>query len=183
MGQYYRPVLETEKEKFSFSSYDFGNGAKLMEHSYIGNTLVRRVENEILNSPKRLTWAGDYADPIKGSNPEINLFEAVEVKKSSKEDAEVVSDSCNLNPNSKGYKYLVNHTKKEWCSNTGKKRSCGLTISRLPLLTADGNGRGGGDYHGEDMKYVGSWAGDLIEIVNDLSPLKGYKRIAPKFYE
>lgn len=38
----------------------------------------------------------------------------------------------------------------------------------MPLLTAVGNGKGGGDYYGDraiNKEDVGLWAGDLIEIV------------------
>jgi hypothetical protein len=33
----------------------------------------------------------------------------------------------------------------------------------LPLLTAEGNGRGGGDYRGESP-LIGSWARDVISV-------------------
>ncbi len=41
MGQYYKAVFLTEKNKplASVSSYDFGSGAKLMEHSWAKNPL------------------------------------------------------------------------------------------------------------------------------------------------
>lgn len=183
MGQYYRPVLEDNCGRFSFSSYDYANGAKLMEHSYIGNMLVRRVEIELLNNPMRLTWAGDYADEIEGS--EDNLFTATEPKNATEEELSKVKRSLEEDENGDGFKYLVNHTKKEWCSNTGKETKWGGRLSRLPLLTADGNGRGGGDYEGAYMKYVGRWKGDLIEIVNDLSEVdvETYKQIKPNFRE
>ena len=40
-----------------------------------------------------------------------------------------------------------------------------MCINPLPLLTACGNGRGGGDYHDcyPDYDKVGAWAFDLIE--------------------
>lgn len=41
------------------------------------------------------------------------------------------------------------------------------TIHPLPLLTADGNGRGGGDFDGDDPAgIVGSWARDHISLSN-----------------
>jgi hypothetical protein len=30
------------------------------------------------------------------------------------------------------------------------------------LLTAEGNGRGGGDYNGENKEQIGIWARDII---------------------
>jgi hypothetical protein len=41
----------------------------------------------------------------------------------------------------------------------------------LPLLTAEGNGRGGGDFRGDDpQNLVGSWARDLISVEAALTP-------------
>lgn len=37
----------------------------------------------------------------------------------------------------------------------------------LPLLTAIGNGRGGGDYHGTNESMVGMWAMDLLSFTED----------------
>ena len=38
----------------------------------------------------------------------------------------------------------------------------------MPLLIADGNGRGGGDYHGRELDWVGSWTGDKISIGKEI---------------
>ena len=38
----------------------------------------------------------------------------------------------------------------------------------FPLLCADGNGRGGGDYEGTNMELIGSWAFDRIGVANEL---------------
>ena len=50
------------------------------------------------------------------------------------------------------------------------------TMTGLAILCSDGNGRGGGDFHGEDQEnahLIGSWAGDRISIVPDSSPEYG----------
>ena len=64
MGQYYAPVsIDTMQYLYS---HDFDNGLKLMEHSYIGNSLMEAAER--LLSPNgawhrtHLVWAGDYMD-------------------------------------------------------------------------------------------------------------------------
>ena len=53
MGQYFHGVIlnshkknypNKEKVKAWLSPYDYGNGAKLMEHSYIGNDYVSAFE-------------------------------------------------------------------------------------------------------------------------------------------
>lgn len=67
MGQYYEPVCLDKKQYLN--SWNFGNGAKLIEHSWRGNNFVEAVVQ--LLSPgapwykKRLVWAGDYADEGK----------------------------------------------------------------------------------------------------------------------
>jgi hypothetical protein len=63
-------------------------------------------------------------------------------------------------------KYLVNHDKKQFVDKTKvPKDSDGWQIHPLPLLTCEGNLRGGGDFRGEDVnKLVGSWARDMISV-------------------
>ena len=45
----------------------------------------------------------------------------------------------------------------------------------IPLLTAIGNGKGGGDYHGSCMDKIGYWACDEIEANYEVP--KDYKDI------
>ena len=40
----------------------------------------------------------------------------------------------------------------------------GAKIHPLPLLTCEGNGRGGGDFRGDEKGIVGSWARDVISV-------------------
>jgi len=77
------------------------------------------------------------------------------------------------------YYKVVNITKKQYISphafNDGAKLmefGCSAmgTMTGLVLLLANGNGRGGGDFHGIDPNgLVGSWAGDQIVISGDYS--------------
>ena len=74
MGQYYKATFLDKNAdvtsndwnpiKFQLSPYDLNNGAKLMEHSYVGNTYVgayvKLLANEYYGYP--FVWAGDYAD-------------------------------------------------------------------------------------------------------------------------
>jgi hypothetical protein len=59
--------------------------------------------------------------------------------------------------------YVINHTKKSFVDKTKVPNRDGWRIHPLPLLTCEGNGRGGGDYRNDD-KIVGSWARDLISV-------------------
>ena len=74
MGQYYKAVLLDEDKKADgfVSSYDFGSGAKIMEHSWMRNDFVGFVEKLLKMKPKALVWAGDYADEEQGK--EENLY-------------------------------------------------------------------------------------------------------------
>ena len=82
-------------------------------------------------------------------------------------------------------KYVVNHTE-----------HCGFSLDNLPsdddgyviypisLLTAIGNGRGGGDYWktNKDYDLVGSWAFDEISIEDEIP--SGYVTVSqPQFIE
>ena len=80
MGQYYKPVIgHKEDDKFVIDAYlvawDYDhNGAKLMEHSYIGNAVTGAVENLLGKggqfNGKCLVWAGDYANGENGTEEE-----------------------------------------------------------------------------------------------------------------
>jgi hypothetical protein len=48
------------------------------------------------------------------------------------------------------------------------------------LLTCEGNGRGGGDFRGEN-KFVGTWARDIISV--ESKKPQGFTEIKPDFAE
>lgn len=179
MGQYYVAVIlgpAGERREFIrawVNSWDYTNGSKLMEHSYIGNKFVGAVE--WLLSPlgpfwkSRLVWAGDYADE-EPSDAQKNLYHEVlddNAPEADKRQQPAIIDMS-------AYRYVVNHTKKVYVDkNDVDKNDHGLRIHPLPLLTAEGNGRGGGDYRGLIEEAVGSWARDVISV----------EREAPEGYE
>lgn len=77
-------------------------------------------------------------------------------------------------------KFLCNHTKHLYIDlNKYKEKSIdiyGWVINPIPLLTAVGNGNGGGDYWSEVHKEdVGSWAFDIISVKD--KPLRGCKEV------
>jgi len=157
MGQYYFPVILAEKsDKEYIRTYldasMYYNGIKLTEHSYIGNNFMTIVENLIgpngMFYRSRLVWAGDYADAEP--NSENNLHSMCDTKDPFVYRGELVS-----------YTYIVNHTKKVYV-----KKNAG-DFHPLPILTAEGNGRGGGDYNGANMEMVGNWARDVISMENE----------------
>lgn len=169
MGQYYKPIVLAPKSENRNSevilawmySHDYDNGLKLMEHSWVGNDFVEAFE--VLISPggefynQRVVWAGDYAD----EEPEGDtLFSRAE------------NDHIRMHPAGvPSGRYVVNHTKclfvdkQNIPSNDTWGDGTPMKIHPLPLLTCEGNGRGGGDFHGNDPKeLIGSWARDVITI-------------------
>ena len=160
--------------------HKYDNGAKLMEHSYIGNNFVQAVEfllidtgeNKARWSGQRISWAGDYASALQGE--EENLYNLTK------------GDGLQMLVEAipEDYIYLINLDKKQYvdkskCPNMSSDWS-DFKIHPLPLLTAEGNGRGGGDYRG-DEDYVGSWARNRIALVNKVP--EGYTEIIPNFNE
>jgi hypothetical protein len=80
------------------------------------------------------------------------------------------------------FKYLVNHTKKEFVDKSKVPNVDGWRAHPLPLLTCEGNEEGNGDYYSEDGKeFIGVWSRDLISV-ESIKP-KGYTEIKPDFKE
>ena len=181
MGQYFKACFITAKKdkvKKYFDSWDTNNGSKLMEHSYVGNHFVMNVTYKLINSPQRLVWAGDYADEVVG---EYNYYMLCDNTKKSQNKIEMNVIEQALNENT----IYINHDKKEWFDlkkqTIPDMKGWNGVAHPLPILTADGNGRGGGDYEGAHMEMVGMWKGDLIEV-SDTIPAD-YKEIKPFFTE
>jgi hypothetical protein len=163
MGQYYKVIIIAEKGTLNKDYVRFFMniwcGIKLTEHSYLENPFVNAVE--FLLSPlgplykSRIVWAGDYADKEEDSE---NLYHIADNEISK----EYIPKQEKL---SKEYKYVVNHTKKQYID-----KSEYLNIHPLPLITAEGNGRGGGDYRGSHEDKIGLWSRDVISIEKELLP-------------
>ena len=187
MGQYYKPIIlkEDKKTPIGFAySHDFGSGLKLMEHSWMKNDFVGFVESLLRKGAPfhkaPIVWGGDYADQEPIENIPQSVIDALVedghslegIQKNGVELYSIASVSApKLLPNSEfkvlpisKTKYLVNHDKKQFVDKTKvPKDNDGWRIHPLPLLTCEGNGRGGGDFRG-DSELVGSWARDIISV-------------------
>jgi hypothetical protein len=164
MGQYYYPVILAPgkvKINAAMSPYAYQNGSKLMEHSYLKNNFVQTFEFEL--SPEghyyksRVVWAGDYADKEENGK---NLYEQC-------------TEAMMIRPQEKStekYRFLVNHTKTQYVDKYMQGN-----LHPLPLLTAEGNGRGGGDYRG-DSDLIGTWARDVISVETEVP--EGFTQIS-----
>jgi hypothetical protein len=174
MGQYYKPLSLEKKQhvyshdiKYTFKrddgkTFEMGNGLKLMEHSWMKNEFVNAVASLIAVGGvwhgDRLVWAGDYADP------EISVKTGRELKRNL---YYIVSENKIIPAIPKKiYRYFLNLDTKEFVDITKcpeeDPKDRGWRIHPLPLLTCEGNGRGGGDFHGENP-MVGAWARARIE--------------------
>jgi hypothetical protein len=202
MGQYYMPlVIDANGNMKTLCSHDFDNGLKLMEHSWIGNNFVNAVTSLIMNNPCKIAWIGDYSNEYEGCAYEkipheefMKFYNAAwderDRYKIGKE--KFVEQDFNLINDRTRRMYLINHTQKtainigeyivqNICINGDWKGWC---VNPLPLLTACGNGRGGGDYnyHAKiGIEDVGTWAFDMIEVAEEIP--NGYESVMYKFRE
>ena len=200
MGQYYHPVFHRNKKGSFMYSHDYGDGLKLMEHSWMKNGFVKTFEEQISDNPALVVWAGDYADNEKKTSP---FFNKALNDKRVKDGAEGHSlyDLC-YDPKYKepgdeklykkisftkiqpvesetDFQYIVNNTTKQFVDKRkAKKDKDGWQVHPLPLLTVEGNNRGGGDYRLEN-KNIGIWARNEIYVSN--TKPQGYTELIPNF--
>ena len=228
MGQYYKSIVlknDWENKRLPIRAallpIDFDNGAKLMEHSYVGNDYVRAFIHLIdkLDEDKSgvpCVWCGDYADThdtkgmpvIERINPSSLKKEIVGglqtyyeangwiYKHTSSDKSDEYNDTLKLISDFKNhdYKYVINHTKKEYVEIPEDDDST-FVIHPLPILISDGCGRGSGDYNDEfcvnpkadvdkqvfkrkhNAKFIGAWAYDTLSVTNDITDTVGYNKI------
>lgn len=190
MGQYYNALTERGGE---IKSYDIRveggayHGIKLLEHSYWDNEFMKAMTADIYHNKTRVAWVGDYADYYK-----FNRAEAPDPKTLFKYAwGMFMIEPIRKQELSLDGKFLVNHTKKLYVDCTKYyalnkyewRHGQFECIHPLSLLTACGNGLGGGDYRNiyPDFESVGSWCWDEISV-EDEAP-KDYEETMYKFIE
>ena len=191
MGQYYSPtIIYPDQSISSVYSHDYGVGLKLMEHAWIGNELVNAVYARIYNKPRKVAWIGDYSNDEYETCGEAytrqvdhkffkKCYKSAWGDKNRIPKSRFSDEELNLVSHDTHYKYLVNHSKKEYLDLDSYVKRCtvkggnwdGYCVNPLPLLTACGNGRGGGDFFKGSVGYdnVGIWAFDELELA-DMAP-------------
>jgi len=153
MGQYYKAFNLDKKEIVE------PEWLKLMEHSWINDESVSSVEMLLIEGGRwfkdRIVWGGDYGD--------MELWDVVynEEGKSRKTWTKL-NNLIEVIPEK--YRYIVNFDKEEYID----KKDATENVHPMPLLLADGNGRGGGDYYGSDLHLVEIWKGNSIGILNHI---------------
>jgi len=189
MGQYYRPVIEKNNKPIAIDTYLNGEYecAKLMEQSWYTAEYVNAVSELLYNKPRQIAWVGDYAISVADKFPNVPVELLFETAYG---DNSTPIQSLKTTDFSLGDKYLVNHDTAEFI-NLNKYyqenlASDGYCTHPVSLLTAIGNGQGGGDflYHAqseEQVNNVGKWAWNTLEIT-DTEP-KGYKEVMYHFIE
>lgn len=166
-----------------------------MEHSWTKNKFVDAIVRELARRPRRLVWAGDYADPepsgvtYEGKPTTLYtwVYETVHLAPYQIKPA----DHARVYP----ARWLVNHSRRVFVDMQAlPEGKDGWIIHPLPLLTCEGNGRGGGDFgrrgSGGDFEAVGSWARDEIGVlISKMTPMLeglialGYTEVHPDFVE
>jgi len=186
MGQYYRILMKRDGKIMvnarEIEGHDYVM-AKLMEHSYLGHSLMRAVAAELEKGPMRLAWVGDYANQggDSGDGDDVSVVTNGEVTFNDVwNDAAIDESVANggkvsriVFPSVKSFKYagklFVNYTKEEYVDfdayikmslpdnpsgAIAKKRLVDWCVSPVSLLTAVGNDSGGGDYRSVHPNYA-----------------------------
>lgn len=187
MGAYYEGCLTANKkhteryvgkltigEPFRVNTHDIkssdgmGNGLKLMEHSYIGNSYVAHILSLIEDNPTNVIWLCDYTEDATYNWDTVAEVETNEMEYSKRFRAESG--------------FIINHTTNEYISISAYKRyfakqSDDWAISPLPILTnSEGGSMGGGDLHQEES-LRGLWYNHLISYTRKLGDFKKFKNV------
>lgn len=184
MGQYYFVLAEDKDGRrtvYNRSVDGEYTAAKLMDHSWCGNSFCSALSATLVDNPRRIAWVGDYAEDDECKALGFNYADVWgdDVLTVGVSEPDFSLDSV---------KYLVNKDKKQYVDLAKYRDACGdgsaWVIHPIPLLTCVGNGRDGGDYHpaeGVSYEWVGTWAFDHIMLSNALPD--GYEEIQPVFKE
>lgn len=176
--------------------FELFSGLKLTEHSWYGNDFVNGVVERIEGRPAAVAWVGDYADEeedfkgVEGYTPEV--YNLLWPRKDG--DPSLPEGPFPSLPDRHDDGFLVDRTKRLYIDLAAYYKAAKAKngvhwwcIHPLPLLTAIGNGRGGGDYcasgiqHGpkrraRNEEMVGAWAMDVIEYAHE-RPGEGYAEV------
>ena len=193
MGQYYKFINLDKKERCDRNEFPL----KLTEHSYVGNDYCNDILSLLSNEWKgdRVIHVGDYAsynDPSITSHLISKLNREFNQTDSFYSYGDSFKDIAPNKVNNK-IRYVYNLDKKEyldlyhqpiidiWYSD-GKAGFA--KFNSFALLTACGNGQGGGDYSGCNEIKVGTWAGDhFVTSERQLDIYNDYKELKDVFYE
>lgn len=182
MGQYYSVYIKTKNE---ISRTTTPYGFKLMEQVGWNNPFTNHIASLLHHTKRRIAWIGDYADnddiraKVIAKDPAMSIQD-IEFARRFHMDKETLEWGNYRLDN----KFLVNHDKKIFFDlSRYKEENKNCLCHPLPLLTAIGNGRGGGDYCGSNENLIGNWTWDVLEILEKPPTNPEYKEITFFFEE
>lgn len=208
MGQYYI-IANTDKREF-LCPYEFNNGAKLMEWSYIKNKMCKALFYLLNNRWKgdHVYVIGDYAelddpdevwyDALKREMEKLSLLTHIENEETSlynyiQDNFTDISET--VKNKSYAARYIYNTATEQfidlrhcpvawiWYDREINKGSA-AKINPLSLLLAMGNNRGGGDFRNDINNMVGSWCDTVTSIIVSSKKLDyDFEEFKPDFYE
>ena len=195
MGQYYRVIISNIRERRIFKAVLGGklteqaHGVILDNGTWEDNGGVLAIMQKLEYSPHFVAWVGDYSEDLLDAIPEVGSYSYAAKPKYQEvwgEEAEYMCQDDNVHGN---MRYLLNISKnlyvdlQELAEIRRNDKDKYIYYSPLPLLTAVGNGRGGGDYDltADDADKVGSWVWDLISV--DSFVPAGFKKLEVNFKE
>ena len=160
MGQYFKGIILDDENniKVAMKPHYFNESAKLNEFSYFDNNFLGYFMSNIYQKPKRVVFAGDYANEEENGKTLYKMAIGIE-DKFTKNKYCIMNFPCVYSSDSG---YLVNHSKKLFIDLNCYQ--CHNSFHPLPILTSEGNGEGLGDYYGENEELAGTWARDLISL-------------------
>lgn len=187
---YLRPTqvpfaIEVDKDNGTMKPMsEMTNTLKMREHAYIDRTITLVVEGYL--SPDGpygdgnygLVWAGDYG-PATAPGGKCWQEYVLDLLEPEVEDKPVMLSwkmAFNFHAvkhgsklQQKSWRYIVNHTKKTYVDKALLyEEENGSVIHPMCILTAHGNGNGGGDYYGFNKNAASLWALDAISVCNQI---------------
>lgn len=187
MGQYFVLYNKTKNKKINHD-FEVIGGMKLTEHSYINNPLAVFLRKKLATDWKGdvIYHIGDYASPEDGTQTACKMWDEADIILNNAKGIKCrnYSDEKEIVK----YPYVFNNDKKQYidirnatvCDHWAEKENIWLFYyDPLLLLTACGNGQGGGDYYGTNQEYIGSWAGDSLGASNEIP--EGYEEVNLEF--
>ncbi len=194
MGQSFSAILIGPRGGLTVvDPFTYGSGVKLTEHSWIGARFPNAVLSEVVDRPKRIAWIGEYSltqlseDQFSFSNGFISSKDQYKIiyDEATGRHSKALKVTVNIDVDCADW-FVVNESKKIFfdleqyvCENITADGWC---LHPVPLLTAVGNGLGGGDFYGKGIEDIGKWAFDKISISKYL-PDSRYSEVFPSFIE
>lgn len=160
MEQYFRAVLRKDHliNWRRYSTEEVKCYPQMKDQAFMDCRYTALIKGLLFQTPAHVLWAGSLADPEP--DKERNMYEGARAKRL----RPLQSIPYTRDVFSRMH-YLVNHTKKQFLDYAAVlKDSSGNRLDPLPILTAEGNGRGQGDYYGLNRELAGTWARDIISI-------------------